>query len=108
MHRIIEQAAVLCGMVKTPNPASHQRDDRTWRISPSLPKNARASSSMMKREAKPSRRLRMHIALLASEGLLPTEIARVLFCWRTTVYDAVVSRFLREGGAAFDDHGRRG
>ena len=34
----------------------------------------------MKRERKPSRRLRMHIALLASEGLSPTEIARVLFC----------------------------
>ena len=39
----------------------------------------------MKREAKPSRRLRMHIALLASEGRSPTEIARVLFCSRTTV-----------------------
>jgi transposase len=61
----------------------------------------------MKREAKPSRRLRMHIALLAFDGLSPTEIARVLFCSRTTVY-AVVSRFLREGRAAFDDHGRRG
>jgi hypothetical protein len=34
----------------------------------------------MKREAKPSRRLRMHIALLASDGRSPTEIARVLFC----------------------------
>ena len=28
-----------------PNPSSHQRDDRTWRISPSPPNNARASSS---------------------------------------------------------------
>lgn len=61
----------------------------------------------MKREAKPSRRLRMHIALLASDGRSPTEIARVLFCSRTTVY-AVVSRFLREGRAAFDDRARRG
>jgi putative transposase len=60
-----------------------------------------------KREAKPSRRLRMHIALLASEGLSPTEISRVLFCSRTTVY-AVVSRFLREGKAAFDERQRRG
>jgi hypothetical protein len=34
----------------------------------------------MKRERKPSRRLRMHIALLASDGLSPTEIGRVLFC----------------------------
>jgi DNA-directed RNA polymerase specialized sigma24 family protein len=50
----------------------------------------------MKREATPSRRLRMHIALLASDGLSPTEISRVLFCSRTTVY-AVASRFLREG-----------
>ena len=61
----------------------------------------------MKRETRPSRRLRMHIALLASEGLSPTEIARVLFCSRTTVY-VVVGRFLREGRAAFDDHARRG
>jgi transposase len=61
----------------------------------------------MKRESKPSRRLRMHIALLASEGLSPTEIARVLFCSRTTVY-AVVGRFLREGHAAFDDRQARG
>jgi transposase len=61
----------------------------------------------MKREAKPSRRLRMHIALLASDGRSPTEISRILFCSRTTVY-AVVSRFLREGRAAFDDRVRRG
>jgi transposase len=49
----------------------------------------------------------MHITLLASEGLSPTEIARVLFCSRTTVY-AVVSRFLREGRAAFDERKGRG
>jgi len=61
----------------------------------------------MKREAKPSRRLRMHIALLASDGRSPTEIARALFCSRTTVY-AVAERFLREGEAAFDDRWRRG
>jgi hypothetical protein len=61
----------------------------------------------MKREAKLSRRLRMHIALLASDGGSPTEIARVLFCSRTTVY-AVVSRFVGEGRAAFDDRRPRG
>jgi putative transposase len=61
----------------------------------------------MKREAKPSRRLRMHIALLASGGLSATEISRVLFCSRTTVY-AVVSRFVGEGRAAFDDRRPRG
>jgi putative transposase len=61
----------------------------------------------MKREAKPSRRLRMHIALLASDGHSPTEIARALFCSRTTVY-ALADRFLREGEAAFDDRWRRG
>lgn len=61
----------------------------------------------MKRETKPSRRLRMHIALLASDGLSPTEISRALFCSRTTVY-AVVSRFLRYGRASFNDHARRG
>jgi hypothetical protein len=64
----------------------------------------------MKREMKPSQRLRMHIALLASDGLSPTEIARVHFCSRITVY-AVVSRFLCEGCegfAAFDDRKTRG
>lgn len=61
----------------------------------------------MKRETRPSRRLRMHITLLASDGRSPTEISRVLFCLRTTVY-TVVSRFLREGEAAFDDRWRRG
>jgi putative transposase len=61
----------------------------------------------MKREARPSRRLRMHIALLAADGLSPTEISRVLFCSRTTLY-AVASRFLREGHSAFDDRRKRG
>jgi transposase len=61
----------------------------------------------MKRETKPSRRLRMHITLLASDALSPTEISRVLFCSRTTVY-AVLSRFLWEGRAAFDDREARG
>ena len=61
----------------------------------------------MKRERKPSRRLRMHIVLLASEGYSPTHISRVLFCSRTTVY-AVTRRFCREGQAAFNDRRRRG
>lgn len=61
----------------------------------------------MKRERRPSRRLRMHIVLLASDGRSPTEIARILFCSRTTVY-AVVARFLREKRTAFDDRKRRG
>ena len=61
----------------------------------------------MKRESKPSRRLRMHIVLLVSGGYRPTQIARVLFCSRTTVY-AVAYRFAEEGQAAFDDRKRRG
>jgi putative transposase len=61
----------------------------------------------MKREVKPSRRLRMHIALLAADGRSPTEISRTLFCSRTTVY-TIASRFLREGHSAFDDIRRRG
>ncbi len=61
----------------------------------------------MKRESRPSRRLRMHIVLLASEGYSATEIARVLYCSRTTLY-AIVDRFLREGQRAFDDRKRRG
>jgi hypothetical protein len=51
---------------------------------------------IMKRERQPSRSLRMHIVLLASEGLSPTQISRVLFCSRTTVY-AVVARFAFRG-----------
>jgi putative transposase len=61
----------------------------------------------MKRERQPSRRLRLHIVLLASDGLSPTEIARVLFCSRTTVY-AVAARFVRQKRAAFLDRRRRG
>jgi transposase len=61
----------------------------------------------MKRERKPSRRLRMHIVLLASDGYSPTHISRVLFCSRTTVY-AVTRRFCHEGQAAFWDRRRRG
>ncbi len=41
---------------------------------------------LMKRERKPSHRLRMHIVVLASDGYSPTQISRVLFCSRTTVY----------------------
>ncbi len=40
----------------------------------------------MKRETKPSRRLRMHIALLAADGFSPTPISGALYCSRTTVY----------------------
>ena len=61
----------------------------------------------MKREGKPSRRLRMHILLLASEGYSPTQISQTLFCSRTTVY-AIVGRFIHEGQAAFDDRKQRG
>lgn len=62
----------------------------------------------MKRQIKPSRRLRMHIALLAADGFSPTQISRTLYCSRTTVY-ALVERFVAEGHkSAFDDRGRRG
>jgi putative transposase len=63
--------------------------------------------SRMKRESKPSSRLRMHIVLLACDGRSPTEIARTLFCSRTTVY-SVFGRFMHEGQAAFEDRKRRG
>ena len=49
----------------------------------------------------------MHIVLLCADGRSPTEIARVLFCSRTTVY-AVVARFIREEQAAFNDRKMRG
>jgi len=64
---------------------------------------------VMKRETKPSRRLRMHIALLASDGFSPTQISRVLYCSRTTVY-ALLERFVEGEGrmSAFEDRARRG
>jgi putative transposase len=71
------------------------------------PKERKDLIRKMKRESKPSRRLRMHIILLAGDGRSPTEIARTLFCSRTTVY-SVVDRFVLEGGAAFHDRKRRG
>jgi putative transposase len=61
----------------------------------------------MKRERKPSRRLRMHIVLLAADGHRPTQIAHVLYCSRTTVY-RIVERFVGEKHGAFDDRKRRG
>jgi hypothetical protein len=81
MHRIIEQTTVSCGMVKTPNPSSHQRNGRPCTVSPSPPPNAKGSHTGNEaRTPTASRRVRMHIVLLASEGLSPTEIARVLLC----------------------------
>lgn len=71
------------------------------------PKERKDLIRKMKRESKPSRRLRMHIILLAGDGRSPTEIARTLFCSRTTVY-SIVDRFVLEGGAAFHDRKRRG
>ena len=53
----------------------------------------------------------MHIALLISDGFSPTEISRVLYCSRTTVY-ALARRLVAGGGftdgAVFDDCGRGG
>jgi len=44
------------------------------------PKERKDLIQKMKRESKPSRRLRMHTVLLAADGRSPTEIARILFC----------------------------
>lgn len=71
------------------------------------PKERKDLIVKIKREQRPSRRLRMHIVVLVADGRSPTEIARTLFCSRTTVY-SVVRRFIREGQAAFDDRKRRG
>jgi transposase len=71
------------------------------------PKERKDLICKMKRESKSSRKLRMHIILLACDGRSPTEIARTLFCSRTTVY-SIVGRFMQEGRAAFDDRKRRG
>jgi putative transposase len=71
------------------------------------PKERKDLIVRMKRERKPSRRLRMHIVLLAADSHRPTHIASVLYCSRTTVY-TIVERFVVEGRAAFDDRQRRG
>ena len=71
------------------------------------PKERKVLISQMKRESKPSRRLRMHIILLAANSRSPTEISRTLFCSRTTV-NSIVGRFIREGRATFDDRKKRG
>jgi putative transposase len=71
------------------------------------PEERKALVQQMKRESRSSRRLRMHIVLLTTDGFSPTEIARTLFCSRTTVY-SIVGRFIREGQAAFHDLRRRG
>lgn len=63
--------------------------------------------SQIKRETKPSRRLRMHIVLLLADGLSPAQIARVLYCSRATVYH-IAQRFQEEGEKAFDDRAPRG
>lgn len=53
----------------------------------------------------------MHITLLASDGFSPTEISRLLYCSRTTVY-ALARRLVAGGGFTdgeiFNDCGRRG
>ena len=50
----------------------------------------------MKREIRLSRRLRMHIVLLAADGYSPTEIARALYCSRTTSTPSPVAFTRRE------------
>lgn len=71
------------------------------------PEERKSLIRKMKRETQPSRRLRMHIVLLVADDHSPSEIARTLYCSRTTVY-TVVRRFLEEGEAAFADRKRRG
>lgn len=61
----------------------------------------------MKRETKPSRRLRMHIVLLTVDNFTPTEISQALYCSRSTVYE-VAQRFVQLGEEVFDDQSPRG
>jgi hypothetical protein len=108
MHRIIEQTAVLCGMVKTPNPSSHQRNGRTWRISSLSPKRTRAPHLRDEaRKETESKAEDAHYAARLRRALAHRDRPRPLLLLSTTVY-AVVSRFLREGRAAFDDRKGRG
>jgi putative transposase len=94
--------------LKSTTLVSATRSDRPYMQSIALLSEERKELiRRMKRERKPSRRLRMHIVLLAADGHHPTCIARLLYCSRTTVY-AVVGRFVGEGQAAFEDRKRRG
>lgn len=71
------------------------------------PQERKALIQKMKQETKASRRLRMHILLLVADGHSPSQIARALYCSRTTVY-AVARRFAQGGEVAFEDQQRRG
>ena len=89
MHRIIEQAvADALWHLRDAKPLScHKRGDRPNEKSITLaPKERKTLIRRMKRERKPSRRLRMHIVVLVADGYSPTRIARVLFCSRTTFF----------------------
>ena len=60
-------------MVKTPIHPPKKRPH--MENIPIVPQERECLISEMKREMKPSRRLRMHITLLASDGRSPTEIS---------------------------------
>jgi transposase len=71
-----------------------------------IPEEAQAWMLAALRRARYGYLLALHILLLCADGRNPTEIARVLFCSRSSVYRAVWA--YRKGTLALehDDHGR--
>jgi putative transposase len=94
-------------MVEVPNPPATRKTPTQMQSITLAPEKRKDLIRRMKRERRPSSRLRMHIVLLAADGYSPTQIAHVLFCSRTTIY-SIVGRFAEEGRAAFEDRSRRG
>ena len=95
-------------MVKTPYPSEATKKRPHMENITIAPEERESLITEMKRERKPSRRLRMHIALLRLRRSSPTEIACVLFCSRHHRLMRVASRFNGEGRAALDDRKARG
>ncbi len=103
---MIEQATTRRGMmeISQPSTATEVAAHDQYR---SYPQQRQLLIRQMKREAKPSRRLRIHIVLLVADGHSLSQIARVLYCSRTTIY-STAQRFVHEGEAAFADQKPRG
>jgi hypothetical protein len=108
MHRIIEQTAALCGMVKTPNPSSHQRETAvhaeyhyrsTTTQGPHQRDETRKTPKQEAEDAHHRARCRWFLA--------HRDRSRALLLLSTTLY-AIVDRFTRKRRTAFDDRQRRG
>src|SRR5215208_2068876 len=108
MHRIIEQTAILCGMVKTPNPASHRRDSRP--DAEYHPRSKRAQGAYRRDEAREKTLQKVADAhsFARLRGLLGHQDRPCSLLFSHHGLHDRVGRFVREGPVAFDDRKRRG